>query len=123
LLTPLQFGSAKTSPQLTRSTLGLGDGTKDDMKDGTKDDDASVSDTSGQSDSSSPVDNVYDCTIAKELPPQPISPHLSRSPSPIPKTGSGLGSRTASPVSFGYPYHQSMNQGFFETHTATAIQG
>lgn len=39
-------------------------------------------------------------------------------------SGSGLGSRTATPVSFGYPYGQSMHGGLFtEPHTPTAILG
>lgn len=41
-----------------------------------------------------------------------------------PATGSGLGSRTASPVSFGYPYHQPIENAFFgDTNTPTAIHG
>ncbi|ERF70413.1 hypothetical protein EPUS_05232 [Endocarpon pusillum Z07020] len=109
------FGSAKTSPQLTRSTLGRVDGPKDD-------DTGSISDVSVSSGSCSPTDNTYSRYGAQELPQRSISPSLSRSSSPIPKTGSAFGERTASPVSFGYPYHQSMNQGLFDTPTATAIQ-
>lgn len=110
------FGSAKTSPGLTQSTLVRVDGTKDD-------DAASVSDASVGSGSSSPADNTFSPTSGQELPSRPISPQISRSSSPIPKTGSSFGTRTASPISFGYPYHGSMNQGFFDAHSATAIQG
>lgn len=39
-------------------------------------------------------------------------------------SGSTLRSRTASPVSFGYPYGRSMHGGLFaESHTPTAILG
>lgn len=39
-------------------------------------------------------------------------------------SGSALGSRTATPVSFGYPYGRSMHGGLFaESHTPTAILG
>ena len=51
-----------------------------------------------------------------------ISSRNSRSASPA--RGSRVSSRTASPVSFGYPYHQPMNNAFFgDTHTPTAIPG
>ncbi|KAL9614432.1 MAG: hypothetical protein Q9167_001103 [Letrouitia subvulpina] len=54
--------------------------------------------------------------------PKPPSSQVSRSTSPA--SGSGPRSRTASPVSFGYPYTQSLQNGFFaETHAPTAIRG
>ncbi|KAL8736996.1 MAG: hypothetical protein Q9181_002136 [Wetmoreana brouardii] len=57
-----------------------------------------------------------------KTPPRVTSPRLSRANSPA--TGSGLGSRATSPVSFGYPYTQPMQNGFFtESHTPTAIRG
>ena len=48
------------------------------------------------------------------------TPRVSRSASPA--TGSSMGSRAASPVSFGYPY-QTMERGLFDNHTPTAIRG
>ncbi|KAL9606233.1 MAG: hypothetical protein Q9179_000572 [Wetmoreana sp. 5 TL-2023] len=57
-----------------------------------------------------------------KTPPRVTSPRLSRTNSPA--TGSGPGSRATSPVSFGYPYTQPMQNGFFtESHTPTAIRG
>lgn len=51
-----------------------------------------------------------------------VSPVVSRTSSPT--LGSTLGSRAGSPASFGYPYRQPMQKGFFaETHTPTAIRG
>lgn len=51
-------------------------------------------------------------------------PSTRESRSASPAIGSSLGSRTASPVSFGYPYHQPMENTFFgDTITPTAIHG
>ncbi|UJO18089.1 Phosphatase 1 regulatory subunit 3A [Fulvia fulva] len=53
-----------------------------------------------------------------------LIPFMSRSQSPVPTTGQGLGSRSASPVSFGYPYHSSHRDGYLsDTPTQTAILG
>lgn len=47
-------------------------------------------------------------------------PYIPRTASAA--SGSGLGSRTTTPVSFGYPYGRSMHGGLFaESHTPTAI--
>jgi hypothetical protein len=105
-----QFGSsAKTSPQLTKSALGMVDGANDD---------ASVSDIS--------VGSVKSDTSgsSQESPQKSSSPELSRSVSPIPRTGSNFGSRASTPVSFGYPYHQpSQNAMFSESPVLAAIHG
>ncbi|KAI4138007.1 MAG: hypothetical protein LQ341_004859 [Variospora aurantia] len=54
--------------------------------------------------------------------PRMTSPRLSRSHSPT--TWSGHGSQATSPISFGYPYTQLMQNGFFaESHAPTAIRG
>lgn len=48
--------------------------------------------------------------------------HIARTSSG--PSGSALGSRTATPVSVGYPYGRSMHGGLFaESHTPTAILG
>src|SRR2546430_8696241 len=44
---------------------------------------------------------------SQESPHKTSSLEVSRPTSPIPRTGSSFGSRTTSPISFGYPYHQS----------------
>ena len=48
------------------------------------------------------------------------SPRVSRSASPA--TGSSMGSRAASPVSFGYPYG-TMQNWLFDSQAPTAIRG
>lgn len=53
-----------------------------------------------------------------------LSPFISRSGSPTPITGGGMGGRAASPISFGFPYYSSVRDGYLsESHTPTAIQG
>ncbi|KAI9815458.1 MAG: hypothetical protein M1827_002592 [Pycnora praestabilis] len=111
------FGSSKSSPQLSNTMLKQNDNGNDD---------APVSEynlekgkTPG---STSPslrrVSPPYEEHISST---QGNSTTPSRSSSPAPMTGSGFGSRTSSPVSFGYAYHQSMHGGF-ENHTQTAIR-
>src|SRR5271170_8045297 len=113
-----QFGSpAKISPQLTKSALGMIDGASDDasLSDSVK------SDTSG---SSTPTPPRTSSPPSQESTPKSSSLELCRSTSPIPRTGSGLGSRTTSPISFGYPYHQaSQNAMFSESPVMAAIHG
>lgn len=116
------FGSSKSSPQLTKSTLGLVDGANDsasvsDVSVGSVRSDGSSTHTPPRSSSPSPI-------LLGENSTKASTPNLSRSSSPIPRAGSGLGSRTASPVSFGYPYHQSSHNGFFsDAHGPTPIPG
>ncbi len=51
-----------------------------------------------------------------------VTPRMSRASSPA--IGSAIESRTASQVSFGYPYNQTMQNSFFpEAHAPTAIRG
>lgn len=47
----------------------------------------------------------------------------SRAASPAPATGQGYGARSASPVSFGYPYHSHRDGYLSDTPTPTAIHG
>ncbi|MCJ1388204.1 hypothetical protein MMC18_001049 [Xylographa bjoerkii] len=108
------FGSAKTSPQLQKPGNGQADGPADD-----------------QSTHDEVVGNQSPLTSPSPLPSPPLeviqpppivtSPRPSRSPS---SNGSTYGSRAASPASFGYPYRQSMQNGFFsDTCQPTAIRG
>ncbi|KAL9124337.1 MAG: hypothetical protein Q9217_006328 [Psora testacea] len=59
----------------------------------------------------------------KSLIPTPnvSSPNLSRATAPA-TGGPIIGSRNR-PPGFGYPYHPGMQNGFFDTHTPTAIRG
>lgn len=60
----------------------------------------------------------------KPASPARSSTFASRSASPGPMTGGGLGGRAASPISFGYPYHHSARDGYLSDSPApTAIQG
>ncbi|RMY45812.1 hypothetical protein D0865_09679 [Hortaea werneckii] len=53
-----------------------------------------------------------------------FSPFVSRSGSPAPVTGGGLGARSTTPISFGYPYHSSGRDGYLsDSSTPTAIRG
>jgi len=53
-----------------------------------------------------------------------FGPFLSRSGSPAPMTGGGLGARAASPISFGYPYYSNSRDGYLsDSQAPTAIQG
>ncbi|KAI7601886.1 hypothetical protein KC346_g12602, partial [Hortaea werneckii] len=52
------------------------------------------------------------------------NPFVSRSGSPAPVTGGGLGARSTTPISFGYPYHSSGRDGYLsDSPTPTAIRG
>ena len=81
------------------------------------DDDQSVSDGSA-SPSPMPSPPTVDITTTEAA----VTPRISRSSSPA--SGPGLGSRTTPPISFGYPYHQLIQNGFFnDSHPPTAIRG
>lgn len=81
----------------------------------------------------SETDSVKASGSTSWLPPSPpaeeprlvpvvVSPGISRSSSP--SIGSGYESLAASSASFGYPYHQSLQTGFFaEKFAPTAIHG
>ncbi|WPH02849.1 carbohydrate-binding module family 21 protein [Acrodontium crateriforme] len=59
-----------------------------------------------------------------DRPTSALTPFLSRSTSPAPVTGQNLSGRTASPISFGYPYHNNVRDGYLsDSHTPTAIRG
>ncbi|KAK4969222.1 hypothetical protein LTR66_011743 [Elasticomyces elasticus] len=111
------FTSGKSSPQTGSSA------SKPAANDGALDED-SVSDCSARnSGSSTPTPSPsLDGTSDRRAVPSSLSPFTSRSSSPAPITGHAV--RTASSVSFGYPYHQNMRDGYLaESHTPTAIRG
>lgn len=68
------------------------------------------SDTSG---SSSPTPPRSSFPPSQDSSRKSSSTELSRSTSPIHRTGSGLGSRANTPVLFGYPYHQPSQNAMF----------
>lgn len=111
----MQFGSAKPSARPVKSEPAQVDGTSDDLP-------GSENSPGKRSESASPP------TPGNRSPPMAegklskvSSPQSSRSSSPA--TVSAIGSRTASPASFRYPFHQTMQNGLFDTHTPTAIRG
>ncbi|KAI9872531.1 MAG: hypothetical protein M1830_001512 [Pleopsidium flavum] len=109
------FGSAKSSPPLTKAKPGQMDGGCDDTSVPEYSLEASKSLGSLSSSISARKPPIVEETRVSS---RSDSPHLSRSSSPA------VGSRTSSPVSFGYPYHQPMQNGFFpETQAPTAIRG
>jgi hypothetical protein len=116
------FGSsAKTSPQSTKSALGIIDGTHDDISVSDISVGSVKSDTSG---SSTPTPPRSSFPPSQDSSRKSSSTDLSCSTSPIHRTGSGLGSRANTPVLFGYPYHQpSQNAMFFESPVLAAIHG
>ncbi|KZF21674.1 carbohydrate-binding module family 21 protein [Xylona heveae TC161] len=115
------FGSAKTSPQMPSGTLGQTDGANDERPLS-----LSIAENPRQSGASTPASAQNNNPSAfrediKRDHARTESPR-NRSTSPAPMTGSAYGTRTPSPVSFGYPYHQSLHGGIFsEGHTPTAI--
>jgi hypothetical protein len=119
MLIIIQFGTPKASQPLTGEAIRSHDGANDDM---------SVSDVSVASVRS---DGSRTPTPPRSQSPSPptelssvkVSPQISRSSSPLPRTGSAIGSRAMSPVSFGYPYHDNGNGLMVETPPATAIHG
>lgn len=89
-------------------------------------DDNDTNSTSSFEESDAPSPTVDGNNEQQEHRPSPaLSPFISRSASPAPFTGGGMGGRAASPISFGYPYHNStVRDGYLsESHTPTAIQG
>jgi len=121
----LQFGTGKPSVQPVKACHGDNPSQGDNQTDGVSEGNEISEDQSRRSIGalapsppqvkSSPVEEIKAFT-------KTFSPRNSRPASLA--TGPRLGSRTASPVSFGYPYHQPMENAFFgETHTPTAIRG
>lgn len=111
----LQFGSVKPSAKPTKSGLAQVDGAPDDLP-------GSENDYGKRSGSASPSSSgSHSPPVVERVSSKISSPQASRSSSPA--TGSALGTRTASPASFRYPFHQTMQSGLFETHTPTAILG
>jgi hypothetical protein len=52
-----------------------------------------------------------------------VSAFVSRSASPSPLMAPDYAHRAASPASFGYPYTNSMRDGYFDAPQPTAIRG
>lgn len=115
----LQFGSTKSTPSSAKGATGERTGGPLDKVD--EPEKAAIPSLSSSA-SSTPEENSPEIEEMQRG-GKAMSPKNSRTPSPA--TRSGLGStRTASPVSFGYPYRQPMQNGLFSgTHTPTAIQG
>ncbi|KAF2836861.1 carbohydrate-binding module family 21 protein [Patellaria atrata CBS 101060] len=120
------FGSGTSSPQNTPKQpqpYNYNNGARDfdtDSSGGSNQNSGTNSPPSPMPRENLPVDGANDTINLSTTP----SPFLSRSTSPGPVTGSAIGDRAASPVSFGYPFHQNMHGGIFsEPHTPTAILG
>ncbi|KAM0716745.1 hypothetical protein Q7P37_008190 [Cladosporium fusiforme] len=105
-------GKGTSSPQTNRSA------NKPAAADGT-DDDASI--TTASSGSSSPQTPVDDFSERKGG--SPLGPFVHQSSSQSPFSGQVYTHRTASPASFGYPYPNSMRDGYFDSPQPTAIRG
>src|SRR2546421_3611681 len=119
LISPQFESPAKIFWQPTTSALGMMDGASDDASLSDRSAESVKSDLSG---SSTPTPPRTSSPPSQESQPKASSLEISRSTSPIPRTGSGLGSRTTSPISFGYPYHQaSQNHMFSESPVMAAI--
>ncbi len=122
----LQFGTIAANKQvdpLKAAALSMVDGAADY----TSASDVSAEDTpqsTNSSGSSTP-------TPPRSMSPTPSSQsakrtgsYLGRAPSPMARSGSYFGSRSQSPVLFGYPYHSSSQHSLMsETPTPTAIRG
>ncbi len=116
MLIRLQFGSSRSTSQAAKAGPGQTGGCAAPMHEPDKADTPSLSSSASTPQGSPPEGE------AVKTPTKITSPMDSRAPSPV--IGSRLGSRPASPVSFGYPYRQPMQNGFFaEMHTPTAIRG
>ncbi|KAK3718124.1 hypothetical protein LTR37_005239 [Vermiconidia calcicola] len=87
--------------------------------DGTNDKNSAASSTSSSMTSSPVIDNEGERAASSNF-----SPFASRAGSPTPVTGGGMGSRGASPISFGCPYRHHARDGYlFDSPTPTAIHG
>ncbi|PPJ55496.1 hypothetical protein CBER1_07059 [Cercospora berteroae] len=91
--------------------------------DGANESDSS-SHSSSSSGSSTPT-NEQEVSQQRVAQSPALGPFISRSQSPAAQmTGQALGSRSASPVAFGYPYNHSHREGYLsDTPRATAIRG
>ncbi|KAF2206870.1 carbohydrate-binding module family 21 protein [Cercospora zeae-maydis SCOH1-5] len=109
-------GSARTSPSITKEV-------KPADTDGANESD-SASNSTSSSGSNTPTNEQE---VSQQRAPQSpaLGPFMSRSQSPgAQMTGQSLGSRSASPVAFGYPYNHSHRDGYLsDTPRATAIRG
>lgn len=110
------FGSGKPSTRPAQSGPAQVDGASDNLPASEKD--------SGKRPGlgcSSPPGTHSPPLVAMKSSSKISSPCSSRPSSPT--TVSGIVSRTASPASFRYPFHQTMQGGLFDAHTPTAILG
>lgn len=113
------FGSSKSSPQLTKSALGLVDGTNDE----TSISDGSLGSAQSDSSNSPPPSAPHTPSMNSGLKNRHLRAQMPRSSSPVSRPNAGTGSRGSSPLSFGYPYHSPKSTGFFEAHIEYAIRG
>ena len=116
----MQFGSTKSSARPTKSGPPQVDGAPDELPKSDQDS-AKRQGSAGPS----PPGNRFLPVVERNSSPRGSSPQSSRSSSrsSSPPPASAIGSRTASPASFKYPFHQTMQGGLFDTHTPTAIRG
>ncbi|KAK5174558.1 uncharacterized protein LTR77_001639 [Saxophila tyrrhenica] len=110
-----------TATETTPSSAASQSAAKTDGADDTDAASPGSSSTSSESDSP-PVDGSNE--PAGHGPTTAFSPFTSRSGSPAPVTGGGMGGRAASPISFGYPYYHDARDGYLsDSHIPTAIHG
>lgn len=107
----LQFGSAKPSARPAQPGPAHSNGTAD----------LPGSEKTRSESASPPISGNHSPPMVEGKSSKISSPQSSRSSSPA--TMSAIGSRTASPASFRYPFHPPMQSGLFDTHTPTAIRG
>ena len=112
----LQFGSVKPSARTAKPGPAQVDGAPDAVPEP----DNGSGKRSGSA-SPSPSDNHPPLAMERKSSSKISSPQSSGSSSPA--TVSPIGSRTASPTPFRYPFHQTMQSGLFDTHAPTAIRG
>jgi len=125
VLSQFTTGKAVTSTlQTSRSAPALAtpaaEKPEEQQADGANDIAIESTSTSG---SSSPSTPLIDGSNDRINTAQPYSPFASRSASPTPFTGQDYSHRAASPVSFGYPYHTTKRDGYFDSPQRTAIRG
>ncbi|SMQ48573.1 unnamed protein product [Zymoseptoria tritici ST99CH_1A5] len=114
-------GKGTDSPQPNGHPSATPTHPKTPSVDGT-DETASTSSSSSSSGTSSPIHELQASNDRVAYSPN-RSPFISRSSSPGPATVRDLSLRSASPVSFGYPYHSHRDGYLSDTPTPTAIRG
>ena len=122
--TPGSGKPSAASPASKSSSSTTNNASTNANADGADDNDtSSTSSFDSEADALSPM--VDGNNEKPDVSPSPaLSPFISRSASPTPITGGGMGGRAASPISFGYPYYSNVRDGYLsDSHTPTAIQG